>query len=116
MGDTTKDGTLYKLYLPDEIAICIERMNTDKNSQAISANLEREQDFYNVKENRLKVFERDNYICYKCGKQLTQFSATLDHIQPVSEGGDNSLGNLITSCMHCNSKRRATPIGDFVTE
>ncbi|HVN87486.1 MAG TPA: GNAT family N-acetyltransferase [Candidatus Binatia bacterium] len=65
----------------------------------------RESDFYNVPENRLKVFERDGYLCYRCGKHLTRFSATLDHIQPVSRGGDHSYANLVTSCLHCNSRR-----------
>ena len=70
----------------------------------------KEADYYNIKENRYKVFERDGYKCHYCDKQLTRFSATLDHIQPVSEGGDNSFDNLVTSCLHCNSKRGAKPV------
>lgn len=76
----------------------------------------KELDYYNVKENRLRVFERDGYKCYKCGKQLTRFSATLDHIQPVSKSGDNSYDNLVTCCLHCNSKRGAKPIMDILGE
>ena len=30
--------------------------------------LKKEQDYYNVKENRLKIFERDKFLCYKCKK------------------------------------------------
>ena len=77
---------------------------------------EKELDYYNNRENRLRVFARDDYICHYCRKQLTRFSATLDHIQPVSEGGDNSLHNLVTSCLHCNSNRGSKPVSDFIEE
>ncbi|MDE2118063.1 MAG: HNH endonuclease, partial [Betaproteobacteria bacterium] len=70
----------------------------------------------NVSENRYKVFERDGYKCHYCGKQLTRFSATLDHIQPVSKGGDNSFENLVTACLHCNAERGNKPVMDFVTQ
>ena len=74
----------------------------------------RELDFYNIKENRLKVFERDEYRCHYCKKQLTRFSATLDHIQPVSQGGDNSFDNLVTACLQHNSERAAKPLMDYL--
>lgn len=45
---------------------------------------------------------------------LLDFSATLDHIQPVSKGGAHSFDNLITSCLHCNSERGNRPIMDAI--
>ena len=114
VGDTNRDGTLYKIFLPEEIEICKERMQVQQLESLPTVDPSKEQDYYNIKENRLKVFERDKYLCYKCSKQLTRFNATLDHIQPVSEGGDNSYDNLVTSCFHCNTTRRATPISDFI--
>lgn len=76
----------------------------------------KEADYYNIKENRQKVFERDGYKCHYCHKQLTRFSATLDHIQPVSEGGDNSYDNLMTACLHCNSQRGSRPVMDILSK
>jgi len=114
-GDTNRDGTLYKLYLPEEIESC---QNMKKQAKAVSKkpiDTEKELDYYNVSENRLKVFERDEYKCHYCKKQLTRFSATLDHIQPVSRGGDNSYDNLITSCLHHNSRRGNRPVSDFLS-
>ncbi len=113
-GDTTREGTLYRIFLPEEIEICKQRMQVFQIEQLPKVDPHKEQDYYNFKENRLKIFERDKYLCYKCNKQLTRFNATLDHIQPVSEGGDNSFDNLATSCFHCNTSRRATPISDFI--
>jgi 5-methylcytosine-specific restriction endonuclease McrA len=73
-------------------------------------------DYYNVRENRIKVYERDGYKCHYCKKQLTKFTATLDHITPVAERGDNSFENLVTACLGCNSRKHRRPLGDFLAE
>jgi 5-methylcytosine-specific restriction endonuclease McrA len=62
------------------------------------------------------VFERDSYKCHYCGKQLTRFTATLDHLKPVSEGGDNSFDNLLTACLNCNSRKNRKAVGDFLAD
>ncbi|TAL69161.1 MAG: HNH endonuclease [Bacteroidetes bacterium] len=114
VGDTNRDGTLYQIFLPEEIEICQKRMKEVIIEELPIIDPKKEADYYNVKENRLKVFERDSFKCHYCNKQLTRFSATLDHIQPVSEGGDNSFDNLVTACLHCNSKRGAKPVMDII--
>jgi hypothetical protein len=113
-GDTNREGTLYFVALPEEIPSCAERMKAaeDGREKPKPVDEKREVDFYNVSENRLRIFERDGYKCYRCGKQLTRFSATLDHIQPISKGGDNSYSNLVTCCLHDNSRRGSRPIMD----
>lgn len=117
-GDTTREGTPYLIRLPEEIPWCVEII---KSAQVAKSPLKpvdekRDSDFYNIPENRLRVFERDGYLCYRCGKQLTRFSATLDHIQPVSKAGDHSFANLITSCLHCNSRRGNRPVVDSIAQ
>jgi len=117
VGEPTRDGTPYRVLLPDEIPSCQELMKrtaaVETEGSPVTA---RDLDYYNVRENRLKVFERDGYRCKYCDKQLTRFTATLDHQNPVSEGGDNSLGNLITACLHCNSRRGSRPVMDVIDE
>jgi hypothetical protein len=112
-GDANRDGTLYRVLLPEEIEICQRRRAERSAGLAVGASAG-EADFYNVRENRLKIFERDNYRCTYCGKQLTRFTATLDHVTPVSEGGDNGSENLKTACLQCNSRKTARPLGDFL--
>jgi uncharacterized protein with PIN domain len=112
-AEPTREGTLYRLLLPEEIEVCRKRRAESSRPISISAD-EREADFYNVRENRLKIFERDDYRCIYCGKQLTRFTATLDHVTPVSEGGDNSADNLKTACLQCNSRKTSRPLGDFL--
>lgn len=115
VGETGRDGTLYKVFLPEEIPLCQKLMQESVAAQS-KPNIDeaRELDFYNVAENREKVFERDAYKCHYCSKQLTRFTATLDHVQPVSRGGDNSLENLITACLHCNSRRGNRPVMEAI--
>ena len=113
-GDTNREGTPYRIQLPEEIALCREAMSKAQQEQLPKIDPQKEADFYNIKENRHKVFERDKYLCHHCGKLLTRFSATLDHLQPVSKGGDNSFANLITACLQCNSQRGALPLMDYL--
>jgi 5-methylcytosine-specific restriction endonuclease McrA len=47
---------------------------------------------------------------------LTRFTATLDHVTPVAEGGDNGFENLVTACFGCNSRKHKRPLGDFLAE
>ena len=112
-GEPNREGTLYRILLPEEIEVCQKRRAESATLSSKAAG-EHEADFYNVRENRLKIFERDNYHCTYCGKQLTRFTATLDHITPVSEGGDNSADNLKTACLQCNSRKTSRPLGDFL--
>ena len=114
VGDTNREGTLYKIFLPEEIELCQNyKASLSMEAEPSQIDVRRELDYYNVKENRLKVFERDSYKCHYCRKQLTRFTATLDHIQPVSKGGDNSYENLVTACLHCNSRRGSRPVMDM---
>lgn len=53
-------------------------------------------------ETRAFVFSRDGDKCLKCGERS---SLTIDHIIPLSKGGDNSELNLQTLCHKCNSAK-----------
>ncbi len=114
VGEPNREGTLYKIFLPEEIASCQVIMRQEIQAPTPAPDLHKELDYYNVAENRLRVFERDGYKCHYCEKQLTRFTATLDHIQPVSKGGDNSFENLITACLHCNSRRGSRPVMEAI--
>lgn len=114
-GEADRNGTLYRILLPEEIASCRE-LKAQKNTSSPVETIDADVDFYNVRENRLKIFERDEFKCTYCGKQLTRFTATLDHVTPVKEGGDNSQENLTTACLKCNSQKNSQPVGDFLVD
>lgn len=53
---------------------------------------------------RIEIFERDGYLCLDCG---TDERLEIDHIIPVSKGGDPvDPSNLQTLCRSCNAKKR----------
>jgi hypothetical protein len=58
---------------------------------------------------RLKVLERDNYVCYWCGSA----GDTMDHVIPWSKGGRTTLDNCICACQDCNGQRGDMPSEEF---
>ncbi len=45
--------------------------------------------------------------CWMCGQHVLAADATLEHMQPLSEGGSSHLENLAISHGRCNSLRHA---------
>ena len=43
--------------------------------------------------------------CWVCGQPVLPADATLEHIQPLSQGGNSHLENLAISHGHCNRGR-----------
>ena len=58
-----------------------------------------------------EVFERDGWTCQKCGIAIDRslewpdpLSATIDHVVPVSAGGEHSRANARCLCLRCNTR------------
>ena len=45
--------------------------------------------------------------CWVCGQPVDRADATLEHIQPLSEGGNSHQANLAISHGQCNNQRHA---------
>jgi hypothetical protein len=56
---------------------------------------------------RFNVFKRDSFACQYCGATPPGVVLEVDHIHPVSQGGKNTLDNLITACFDCNRGKGA---------
>ena len=41
---------------------------------------------------------------------------TLDHIIPESKGGPTVVGNLVTACQQCNTRKTNQSLADFLAE
>lgn len=61
---------------------------------------------------RFEVFKRDSFTCQYCGRSAPDVILEVDHIQPVAEGGENDLLNLITSCHDCNAGKGKRRLSD----
>ena len=51
---------------------------------------------------RFEVFKRDSFTCQYCGRMAPDVVLEIDHINPIANGGDNEIMNLVTSCYDCN--------------
>lgn len=64
-----------------------------------------------------EIFERDNWTCYLCQQPVNPDadcyqpdSPTVDHVTPLSLGGEHSRANARCACFHCNSMKQAALI------
>jgi hypothetical protein len=115
-SEPNREGTIYKILIPEQIEFCRVAMNTEIIKPDPIPNPESTVDYYNVRENRALIFDRDGYQCQYCQKQLTRFTATLDHITPVSQGGGNEYANVTTACRECNSRKTGKALADFLAD
>ncbi len=95
IGDTNREGTLYSILLPEEIASVKEKLSIITDPE--------EEDYFTNQEKRKELFERDDYICHYCGEKVTSENVTLDHLIPQHKGGKHTKNNLKTACLICNS-------------
>jgi 5-methylcytosine-specific restriction endonuclease McrA len=69
----------------------------------------------------IKVFMRDGWRCQLCGIRLKSkdrgtfkdFAPELDHIIPLSKGGEHSYRNTQCACRKCNSEKGANEVGQL---
>jgi len=59
-----------------------------------------------------EIFQRDRWICGLCGKKVRKDlrwpdkgSVSLDHIQPISQGGKHVRANVQCAHLGCNSRK-----------
>lgn len=64
---------------------------------------------------RFEVFKRDNFTCQYCGAKAPDVVLHVDHINPVSKGGDNEIINLVTACLPCNLGKSDRLLSDTTT-
>jgi hypothetical protein len=55
---------------------------------------------------RWKVFRRDGFRCIYCGATQETSRLVIDHGDPFSRGGDDSIDNYVTACRECNAGKR----------
>lgn len=71
---------------------------------------------------RETVFERDDWTCYLCRlpvlRETSAFdpaSATVDHVKPLSRGGEHSVRNARTAHLRCNSAKQDHDADDLAS-
>jgi 5-methylcytosine-specific restriction endonuclease McrA len=51
------------------------------------------------------LFRRDDHLCLYCGFQFRPGELSRDHVQPISQGGLDAWGNVVTACKRCNNHK-----------
>lgn len=54
---------------------------------------------------RLRILNRDGWVCGYCGDPLEGSNATVDHIVAIAHGGTDDDTNLISACRSCNGRK-----------
>lgn len=78
------------------------------DTRSVSAEHRAKQRALMTPELRRQIAERDNYTCQKCGRYMPDgFGLEIDHIVPVSKGGETVPWNLQVLCYRCNAEKGA---------
>jgi 5-methylcytosine-specific restriction endonuclease McrA len=52
---------------------------------------------------RKNILRRDGHRCQYCGR--SDIPLTLDHVIPLSRGGEDTWENLVCACVRCNNRK-----------
>ncbi len=59
------------------------------------------------------IVKQDGLICYLCGKSVTEKQATIDHVLPISRGGNHKPENAKIACRLCNITKNAKTLTEY---
>jgi hypothetical protein len=51
------------------------------------------------------LFRRDQYLCLYCGEAFPHVLLSRDHVKPLSQGGQDTWGNVVAACKRCNNHK-----------
>lgn len=66
------------------------------------------------------IYERDNWTCYLCGKEINKTSKaphpkspSLDHVVPICKGGSHTYDNLKAAHLYCNQSKGGKTLEEY---
>lgn len=100
-------SSIFTYYEIENFLMDIKSKEEEKNERYIERYItetERKRREFKKKSNsfRKKIFERDAYRCVYCNSYE---NLHIDHIVPLSNGGENNEENLQILCQKCNLKK-----------
>lgn len=60
------------------------------------------------------IYKQSNGKCALCGRNIEYKDFTIDHIVPLSKGGENSIDNFQCTCYACNQFKQNILPEDFM--
>jgi 5-methylcytosine-specific restriction endonuclease McrA len=58
------------------------------------------------------IKKSQNHKCIYCGKD--DIALTMDHVVPLSKGGDHDKSNIVGACWLCNGKKTNLSVEEFI--
>lgn len=53
-------------------------------------------------------------VCLYCGRELTHWNKSVEHMMPMSKGGEHSVRNVIVICRLCNTTKRSMCFDEWI--
>lgn len=98
--DTLNQRILWKWMTPDEIAEVkrqqkpLSMIKRDKNGKIV-------REHYSGDTRKL-IYLNAHGRCELCGREILFDDMTIDHVNPLSMGGEDDVSNLAAACIQCN--------------
>lgn len=63
---------------------------------------------------RAAIWDKSEGRCWYCGRPMHPFrDFSIDHMVPISRGGQHTYDNLVPCCEPCNRKKGPRPVEEF---
>lgn len=63
---------------------------------------------------RWRVYHRDGFKCYYCGRGGAEVPLTVDHILAQELGGETTMENLVSACRPCNKLKKNMTVDEWL--
>jgi len=100
-SENAENSRAWKIANPEQVKILRLRGNHKRRARLATV------DNYQIFNKEIKAILQKP--CFYCG---TTNGITLDHVVPISRGGNNGIGNLLPACLSCNTTKK----NKFITE
>ena len=62
---------------------------------------------------RKKVYDKCGGHCAYCGCKLAYEDMQVDHKKPISQGGSDTIKNMLSACRSCNHRKGSSSLESF---
>ncbi len=66
-----------------------------------------------TKKQRTRIYESYHGKCAYCGCKMKYEEMQIDHVQPLSNGGADTLDNMLPACRPCNHRKGGSTVESY---